>query len=317
MTKLNIFPFKAKSEKKESKKLSEFIYEFISKSKRLSKNYKRSYRNIARHVENFTKFTGLNIFTDSFTEPVAEEFIAYLKNKELMLSTVNDIFQRVVIMINRAAKAGYPVNRGFENIRIKGEESCAIYLTLDELDRLNSLTGLSKEAGAVRDRFLIGCFTALRISDYRRLSFEENFLGDYIQIKTQKTGVEVVIPIHPIIRDVLKRNNNILPKMPSSQAFGATIKRVCEKAGIKESVLFERTVGNKVIRKKVKKYQLVSSHTARRSGATNMYLAGIPTFRIMLFTGHKTEQAFFKYIRIDKQENAKTLQEHVFFKKKQ
>ena len=36
--------------------------------------------------------------------------------------------------------------------------------------------------------------------------------------------------------------------------------------------------------------------------------------RIMLLTGHKTEQAFFKYIRIEKEENAKILAEHIFFK---
>jgi integrase len=78
-------------------------------------------------------------------------------------------------------------------------------------------------------------------------------------------------------------------------------------------VLYERTDGTKVVRKRMKKYALVSSHTARRSGATNMYLAGIPVARIMLLTGHKTEQAFFKYIPIGKQENAKTLLEHNFF----
>lgn len=47
----------------------------------------------------------------------------------------------------------------------------------------------------------------------------------------------------------------------------------------------------------------------------NMYLAGIPTAKIMLFTGHQTEDSFFKYIRIGKQENAKELAEHPFFKK--
>jgi integrase len=70
----------------------------------------------------------------------------------------------------------------------------------------------------------------------------------------------------------------------------------------------------KIVRKRVKKYALVSSHTARRTGATNMYLAGVQTFRIMLITGHTTEQSFFKYIRIEREENARVLSEHPFFK---
>lgn len=306
--------FQKKSVK--TKKLTDFIYEYLSKSRGRTIAYKRVYRNIARHLDAFNRQTGLPINTDSFTEPMAEEFVEYLKSKNMMLSTISRSISKVKASISRAQKAGYPVNFGFDDIKVKEEDSCAVYLTVEELERINSLAGLSKEAKACRDRFLVGCFTALRISDYRRLSVEENFVGDYIHIKTQKTGEPVIIPIHQIIRDVLKRNNNVIPSMSSQQAFGATIKRVCKKAGITEPVLWERTVGHKIVRKKIKKYELVSSHTARRSGATNMYLAGIPTARIMLLTGHKTEQAFFKYIRIGKKENAKTLSDHEFFRKK-
>ncbi len=233
-----------------------------------------------------------------------------------MSSTIKDIFQRVSCMLRRAERAGYAVNLGFERVTVKQESSCAVYLTLEELDRLNNLTGLSREAKAVRDRFLVGCFTALRISDYRSLTVD-NFVNNTIQLKTQKTGEFVVIPVHPVIYEILKRNEDKLPKMPSQQAFGATIKRVCRKAGIDDIVIWERTVGHKVVRKRLKKWQLVSSHTARRTGATNMYLSGIPTARVMLLTGHKTEEAFFKYIRINKMENAKTLLEHEFFKRKE
>lgn len=63
----------------------------------------------------------------------------------------------------------------------------------------------------------------------------------------------------------------------------------------------------------MEKWQVISSHTARRSFATNAYLAGIPVFRIMLITGHKTEESFFRYIRIGKAENARELAQHPFF----
>ncbi|GAB6011487.1 site-specific integrase [Viscerimonas tarda] len=61
------------------------------------------------------------------------------------------------------------------------------------------------------------------------------------------------------------------------------------------------------------KWQLITPHTGRRTFSTNAYLAGIPVFRIMLITGHKTEQSFFKYIRIARKENADFLAEHPFF----
>jgi len=313
MAKFSIF---SRANKVVSKKITDFIYEYLSKANNKSAPYKNKFRNLARHLTDFHERTGLPIEIDSFTESVASEFVEHLKSKNLMLPTVSSIFSNLVTSLRRASNLGFHVVSGYENINIKQEDSCAIYLTVAELEKINAINNLSKEARACRDRFLVGCFTALRISDYRAISVEENFIGDFIHIKTRKTGEPVIIPIHPIIRDILSRNNNTIPKIPSQQAFGSTIKRVCKKAGITESVLWERTVGKKIVRKRIPKYRLVSSHTARRSGATNMYLAGIPTARIMLLTGHKTESAFFKYIRIRKEENAKILLEHDFFKKK-
>jgi integrase len=63
------------------------------------------------------------------------------------------------------------------------------------------------------------------------------------------------------------------------------------------------------------KWELVSSHTARRTGATNMYKAGIPTLAIMKVTGHTSESSFLKYINISKEENARMLAEHPYFKR--
>ena len=59
-----------------------------------------------------------------------------------------------------------------------------------------------------------------------------------------------------------------------------------------------------------KKYQLLTTHTARRSFATNLYLSGFPSISIMKITGHTTEKSFMKYIKITPTENAKLLQLH-------
>ena len=45
------------------------------------------------------------------------------------------------------------------------------------------------------------------------------------------------------------------------------------------------------------KWQHLTTHTARRSFATNQYKAGVPAITIMAITGHKTEKAFLKYIK--------------------
>ncbi|MCD7940142.1 MAG: tyrosine-type recombinase/integrase, partial [Bacteroides intestinalis] len=59
-----------------------------------------------------------------------------------------------------------------------------------------------------------------------------------------------------------------------------------------------------------KKYELVTSHTARRSFATNLYLSGFPAISIMQITGHCTEKAFMAYIRVTPEQHAELLREH-------
>ena len=55
--------------------------------------------------------------------------------------------------------------------------------------------------------------------------------------------------------------------------------------------------------------ELISTHTARRSFATNMHLMGISSINIMGITGHRTEKAFMKYIKVTPKEHAVKLME--------
>ncbi len=70
------------------------------------------------------------------------------------------------------------------------------------------------------------------------------------------------------------------------------------------------TRGGKRVVITVEKWKLVSSHTARRSFATNLYKSNFPAISIMKITGHKTEKAFLKYIKVTPEEHAKLLAEH-------
>lgn len=123
------------------------------------------------------------------------------------------------------------------------------------------------------------------------------------------------MPVHPIVKQILARNKGEFPPAPSVQSFNATIKRICKKAGIDKKILIERTEGNKIIKKYIKKYELVGSHTARRSGAALLVYAepAIRIERILLITGHDCVTTLLDYIRASKEENARGLLQHRFF----
>jgi integrase len=289
-----------------------FTYEYVRKSKR-SDTYKRRYRNVANKLEAFEKLRDVEIMSNSFTPEMAEDFIYFLKGQNLMQNTIRQLYGGVSYIFRLMAKRGYVVDFSFEEIKIEKEESASIYLTPDELHRIYTLKFKDKSSEKVRDLFILGCFTGLRYSDYSRIDVP-NFDGKTIKIKTKKTGEIVQVPVCSYVREILQKYAGRVDYRNSRYNFNCRLKTMCKRAGINDKILIEYTRGGKMVRETRRKYELVGSHTARRSFATNAYLAGIPSARIMLMTGHKTEQSFFKYIRIQKSENADILAEHPFFK---
>ena len=161
-----------------------------------------------------------------------------------------------------------------------------------------------------RGLFLIGCYTGLRVSDFSRL--RDAHIGKFITIKTQKAGAAVVIPIHPLVREIIDSGFDLSDTI-TDQKLNGHIKELCRMAGITKDVLVNRNVGGRNVEVVMPKYKLVSSHTTRRSFATNAYKSGVPTIAIMKITGHTKESTFLKYIKVSAQENADMLSRHPFF----
>lgn len=296
------------------KSFFEFIREYLERSHR-GDNYKKMYLNTLDHLVNFCAQKGLtNVLTDSVGMEFSEEFIYYLRSSGMMQNTVKGHFERMGAMINKAMLYGYPVDNTYKEVDLDDEEVGAVFLSMTEITRIyysERLTRLQKE---VRDYFIIGCMTGLRYSDYSRLNMSNFDLNtNTIRIKTRKTGAVVSVPMHKFVREILKKYDYQLPKRRCIQSFNRSVKTICKRIGLDDPVLWERTVGKEVVRKEMKKWEMISSHTARRSFATNMFLQGIPTYRIMMITGHKSEESFFKYIRVTREENAATLAGHLFF----
>lgn len=103
-----------------------------------------------------------------------------------------------------------------------------------------------------------------------------------------------------------------MPTPLNNSYFNKFVKEVCRIVGFNNDV--EGTLMNPKTRRKesgvFKKWQLISSHTCRRSFATNLYLMNFPTLSIMKITGHTTEASFLKYIKVTPKEHAEKLLAH-------
>ena len=199
------------------------------------------------------------------------------------------------------------------------EESFSIYMNINELKEIENIDlSEHKKLDVARDLFLIGSWTGLRYSDYSNIKPENIDLKENrITIKPKKTKTTVVIPIHTVVLSILKKYNYVLPKSLSNQKTNDYLKELGERETkwtddkktkcLHEIVTKVITKGGLELHTNMKKYELLCSHTARRSFATNQY-EKIPTISIMKITGHTTEKSFLKYIKISPDENAKILQ---------
>lgn len=247
-----------------------------------------------------------------------DRFSAYLTEINNQPNSVGKQIKCMKAILRSAIDKKLHTNRTFQNKKftVQRLETNSIYLTETELARIAALdlTG-KKHLEIARDLFLIGCYTAQRISDYSKINKDSisNRSGfQAIELIQAKTGQRVIVPIKPELLKILKKYDFTAPYMVE-QKLNQYIKKIGQMAGIDEGVpITEYSQGRKIV-KHVPKFTLIQSHTARRTGATLMYLAGILLPDVMKITGHKNVKQLMQYIRVTEEETASKLALHPYF----
>lgn len=265
-------------------------------------------------INTIIKFVGDKKITfDDIDYLFYEQFVDFMKTKGFSNNYIGSHIKMMKTVLNYATKIGRNKNMKFRNFEKLREDINNIYLTDDEVQLIYDLK-LSGYLDRARDLFIIGCCTAMRFSDFTQIR-PENIVDGFIHYTSQKTSETCVIPVHWMIYELLDKYDGNLPKSISNQKLNDYLKEIGKLAELNDSVTRVRTEGGHRVRHVFKKYELITTHTARRSAATNMYKKGIPTIGLMKITGHKTESSFMTYIKISKEESAKMMAENSFFHK--
>lgn len=222
------------------------------------------------------------------------------------------IISKLKVVMNEGYKLKYHRNEEFRQFRRMAEVPETIALSKDELDSLWECDTLTQMERKARDLFIIGVYSVARWEDYSRLT-TDNISDGMLNYEQLKTGRTVILPVSSRLQEALGRNGGVAPRL-SQQKFNDAIKRCCKKIGMTDKIHVSRSRGAERVSSSHERWEMVSSHTARRTGATMLYLAGIPIKRCMLITGHSTESNFLRYVRITKEENARMLADNPFFK---
>ena len=216
-------------------------------------------------------------------------------------------------VMNEGFNRGFHKNEAFRKFNTSYVPADTIALTQEEVDALWEAELEGKYACA-RDTFIIGVYCAGRFQDYSKISME-NIEDGMLRYTQRKTGESIVIPCSPRIVEVLRRHGGSLPYI-TEQEVGRFIKQIAKFRGgtFLKTVEISRDLGGHKTVEKRQRWELISTHTARRTGATLLYKSGVPIRVCRFLTGHTTDSMFLNYLKIGKEEGAEILAKSDFFK---
>ena len=229
-------------------------------------------------------------------------------------TTIKKKLEYLTWFLRWARDVGYPVNPAFKTFKptLKQTQKPIIYLSKEELQRVKNLDLSGSKLEPVRDIFLFCCFSSLRHSDADNLR-RSDIKGDHMDVTTIKTGDSVSIELNDITKAILEKykdvpfkDNKALPSF-TNQAMNRSLKELCQLAEINDPIRITTYKGNVRQDDVCPKWELVGTHTGRRTFIVQALSMGISPNIVMKWTGHSDFKAMKPYIDIVDSINAQSM----------
>lgn len=279
-----------------------------------------TYLIVLKDFQTFLKENGKDTISfDDINLALIKEYETYLFNKKVKgerttaTSTVGNKCVQLIGIIKRAE----PYNLidiheakldKYSKPRSRQGNENEIYLTEEEINKIHSLK-LPYKVEVARDIFILQCWTGQRFSDIKSLNkgiVKETSNGKVLEIVQQKKAHRVTIPLFPIALEILEKYKFNLPEISEN-----TMLRYLKKIGLKAVLTDQHIVtedrGGSVTNTTKQRWELIGTHTARRSYISNMLKRGYDSHLLMKITGHTTEEAFKRYVKVSSRDAASVI----------
>ncbi len=288
-------------------------------------NIRQNYRMLVKKLQIIQQMYGCTIMPAMISGVFWNHFIPFLADQGLKYSTIGHIKANLITVLNWSSKYGVKLNPSYSEVDIPNYIPSKISLTPDEIShiyhfkigmaetysfrskkmlkmRRNKIETLEK----VRDMFVLSCNLGQRYSDMVRIS-PENFKNGIFSIVQQKTGNKCHVPINTLSIDsritfaILEKYGYHAPYTGDINNYNTYLHELLYHIGedFLEDVYIDNKINGIITRETKQRFQLISSHSARRSFATINTLRNIPRSKILRATGHSSEKAFSRYICYD------------------
>lgn len=242
-------------------------------------------------------------------------------------STIHKQLVYIRAFLRWAANNGYYSGNSHNTFhpRIKGITAGSkeiIYCTKEEVRTLMSFTPLPSQSylARVRDVFVFCCFTGLRYSDVAKLRNCDVHGDEYISVVTQKTSDALRIELNSHSAAILhkyrdpsaKPTTKALPVI-SNVKMNVYLKELGKAAGLDAMTRVVYFRGTERCEEFFPKYELLTTHCARRTFVVSALQLGIPPEVIMRWTGHSSYEAMKPYVAIVDELKRRSMDKFNFF----
>lgn len=278
---------------------------------RMSPNYAKRMKSLIYHLKTIQNKFHCVLEPMHVTDIFWSNFIPYLLNQGLALSSIKTFCSQLKTSLEWASKHGARISDSYDMVKIPSYCHQQIALTPDEISHIahfdvstiNRRSQYRRNMEEVRDMFVLSCNLGQRFSDMKRIDntcFDRNIFT----IVQQKTGMKARVDIERMAMDrnttyrLLEKYNYKAPSPTDISGFDRYIKQLLKYIGgeFVEEVKQETKINGYIDTKMVPKWKLIGSHTARRSFITNNVLRGYTPLEIMRASGHKSYSSFEKYL---------------------
>lgn len=256
----------------------------------------QSHTTTRRHLVAFETAYKVTLELDRLDTVHLDKYAAYLRNVVGLLD--NSLWKEAKNLrafLRHAEGLGLAVHPAYRSFQFPMYEPRPVYLTRLELEQL---AGLDLEGEprlrAVRDMFLLQCFTGLRYSDLAQLR-PENIHGDTLRLTARKTGDTLTIPLLATARAILARYPDRLPVV-SNGRMNIHLKEIGKRAGLLTPWQTVERKGTTRLERIAPKWELIGTHTGRRTFVTLALEQGMRPEIVMRITGHKNSKTLQRYI---------------------
>ncbi len=277
-------------------------FERFRESKKISRSIRtlQKYDTLQDHLKSFQTAKKYTLTFEKINYDFFERFTDYMfADLKLTNNTVGKYISTLKTFLIWANEMEIAQNTAYRRFKVFEEKADIIYLTQEELDSIQGLDLEKDHLVHVRDVFCFACYTGQRFSDISRLS-SEDIKDGYWHLRSYKTKDIIKIPLLDKAKQILEKYKEWEKPLPiiSHQKTNDYIKEVCKLAEIKEQVTLTKYRAAEKIETTKPKYELVTTHTARRTFVTLSLEKGLRPEMVMEITGHKEYKTMKKYMKI-------------------